>query len=965
MAQSLGKVKAFSLGVKNKKEVEKQKKQADEEAAAQAYEQFVATFDAPKPTGKLFVRGNVINPNSGEELDAKQTGKLYKPEKLQELEKKQKQLEARPNDDNKTTKPPAFNPKFNEKPPKKKGDVKKKSNLEAFKEELKLMQKEREARLRQRTTGKDGSSGGKPFKSTLYDDDPASDISRTGSTTTSTTALSGGSSSSKVPGAGSHDTGDPNTTNIYLGNLNPKLTEDQLCEVFGRYGPLASVKIMWPRTDEERTRNRNCGFVAFMCRKDGERAMRAINGRPVLDFEMRLGWGKSVPIPATPIYVPPALRELTVPPPLSGLPFNAQLVDEKDRAFLQQYGGDPKRLYREDKAAFEDLLSRTLIKVVTPTERPVLATIHRVVEFVVREGPMFEALLMAREASNPLFAFLFDNQSPNHVYYRWRLFSILQGDHPSRWKLEEFRMFEGGSLWRPPPISLYLQGMPEELLPPESDFGDLLLNPGDRRTADSDGGDSGAGGGSGKSGGGQKKGLLREADREDFEDWLRSLTPQRSKIAHLMVFCIEHADAWEEIIECIADSLFIAETPLFKKVARLYLISDILNNCTVKVANASNYRRGLQAKLVPIFEAFHRAYAGIEGRLKAEQFKVGFFVKVLPFFTLFNIGFFSPCFQQRVMSCFRAWEDTAIFSSEFLIKLQNVFLGLDKEKKKKAVEVTKAAAFGQAIRTDDELDGIPLDPDLDGEELPFPQETTATRRSSQNFVSTKFKPSKWETIDPEVVESQAITTSKWEHLERASAAAAEEAIYTDEDIDGKPMDDDEPDYFEAIGSRAEQGKASASSSSSSASTPLEPPPSTLTASSSSSVSLSREVLREIELKVIQYQDDRESDRRSGRLKVVTDEELARMVGKYREELMRKAAAANSDQQRSFTSSSSTSRTRSRSRSRSPPRLRHSSTSSSTSSSAHHHYTSKSRYSRSPPPSRRPSRSRSPPSKRWK
>ncbi|XP_017489279.1 PREDICTED: U2 snRNP-associated SURP motif-containing protein-like, partial [Rhagoletis zephyria] len=731
MAQSLGKVKAFSLGVKNKKEVEKQKKQADEEAAAQAYEQFVATFDAPKPTGKLFVRGNVINPNSGEELDAKQTGKLYKPEKLQELEKKQKQFEARPNDDNKATKPPAaFNPKFNEKPPKKKGDVKKKSNLEAFKEELKLMQKEREARLRQRTTGKDGSSGGPPKKKgdvkkksnleafkeelKLMQKEREARLRQRTTGKDGSSGGNGGGSSSKVPGAGSHDTGDPNTTNIYLGNLNPKLTEDQLCEVFGRYGPLASVKIMWPRTDEERTRNRNCGFVAFMCRKDGERAMRAINGRPVLDFEMRLGWGKSVPIPATPIYVPPALRELTVPPPLSGLPFNAQLVDEKDRAFLQQYGGDPKRLYREDKAAFEDLLSRTLIKVVTPTERPVLATIHRVVEFVVREGPMFEALLMAREASNPLFAFLFDNQSPNHVYYRWRLFSILQGDHPSRWKLEEFRMFEGGSLWRPPPISLYLQGMPEELLPPESDFGD-------RRTVDSDGG-------------GQKKGLLREADREDFEDWLRSLTPQRSKIAHLMVFCIEHADAWEEIIECIADSLFIAETPLFKKVARLYLISDILNNCTVKVANASNYRRGLQAKLVPIFEAFHRAYAGIEGRLKAEQFK------------------------QRVMSCFRAWEDTAIFSSEFLIKLQNVFLGLDKEKKKKAVEVTKAAAFGQAIRTDDELDGIPLDPDLDGEELPFPQETTTTT-SSQNFVSTKFKPSKWETIDPEVVESQAITTS--------------------------------------------------------------------------------------------------------------------------------------------------------------------------------------------------------------
>ena len=52
-----------------------------------------------------------------------------------------------------------------------------------------------------------------------------------------------------------------------------------LCEEFGKYGPLASVKIMWPRTDEERSRNRNCGFVAFMTRKDAERAIKALNGK--------------------------------------------------------------------------------------------------------------------------------------------------------------------------------------------------------------------------------------------------------------------------------------------------------------------------------------------------------------------------------------------------------------------------------------------------------------------------------------------------------------------------------------------------------------------------------------------------------------------------------------------------------------------------------------------------------------
>lgn len=51
-----------------------------------------------------------------------------------------------------------------------------------------------------------------------------------------------------------------------------------LCQEFGRYGPLASVKIMWPRTDEERARERNCGFVAFMNRRDAERALNNLNG---------------------------------------------------------------------------------------------------------------------------------------------------------------------------------------------------------------------------------------------------------------------------------------------------------------------------------------------------------------------------------------------------------------------------------------------------------------------------------------------------------------------------------------------------------------------------------------------------------------------------------------------------------------------------------------------------------------
>ncbi|KAH9628398.1 hypothetical protein HF086_015928 [Spodoptera exigua] len=190
------------------------------------------------------------------------------------------------------------------------------------------------------------------------------------------------------------------------------ITEQQLMEIFGRYGPLASIKIMWPRSDEEKARGRNCGFVAFMSRKDGERALRCINGKEIMNYEMKLGWGKAVVIP--PI---PRVRQ------------------------GEYYPSDP-----DDKKAYEQILSQSIVKVVVPTERNILMLIHRMVEFVIREGPMFEAIIMNKEINNPFFRFLFENQSPAHIYYRWKLFSMLQGDSPKQWSLEDFRMFKGDVL---------------------------------------------------------------------------------------------------------------------------------------------------------------------------------------------------------------------------------------------------------------------------------------------------------------------------------------------------------------------------------------------------------------------------------------------------------------------------------------------------------------------------------------
>ncbi|XP_068881143.1 U2 snRNP-associated SURP motif-containing protein isoform X7 [Aphelocoma coerulescens] len=727
------KLKAFSIGkmsaakrTLSKKEQEELKKKEDEKAAAEIYEEFLAAFEGGDGNKvKTFVRGGIVNASKEEHETDEKRGKIYKPSSRfsdQKNQPSQPSNEKPPSllmiETKKPTLPKNKNKQTTLPGPLKKGEKeKKKSNLELFKEELKQIQEERDER--HKTKGR--LSRFEPPQSD-------SDGQRRSMDAPSRRNRSSGVLDDYAPG--SHDVGDPSTTNLYLGNINPQMNEEMLCQEFGRFGPLASVKIMWPRTDEERARERNCGFVAFMNRRDAERALKNLNGKMIMSFEMKLGWGKAVPIPPHPIYIPPSMMEHTLPPPPSGLPFNAQ---PRERLKNPNAPMLPPPKNKED---FEKTLSQAIVKVVIPTERNLLALIHRMIEFVVREGPMFEAMIMNREINNPMFRFLFENQTPAHVYYRWKLYSILQGDAPTKWRTEDFRMFKNGSFWRPPPLNPYLHGMSEE-----QETEAFVEEP-------------------------NKKGALKEEQRDKLEEILRGLTPRKNDIGDAMVFCLNNAEAAEEIVDCITESLSILKTPLPKKIARLYLVSDVLYNSSAKVANASYYRKFFETKLCQIFSDLNATYRTIQGHLQSENFK------------------------QRVMTCFRAWEDWAIYPEPFLIKLQNIFLGLVNIMEDKETEEVPDDLDGAPIEEEldgapledvdgipidaapiDDLDGVPiktLDDDLDG----VPLDTTED--SKKNEPIFKVAPSKWEAVDESELEAQAVTTSKWELFDQHEESEEEE-----------------------------------------------------------------------------------------------------------------------------------------------------------------------------------------------
>ncbi|XP_051556088.1 U2 snRNP-associated SURP motif-containing protein-like isoform X2 [Myxocyprinus asiaticus] len=814
-ALSENKLKAFSIGkmavakrILSKKEQDELKKKEDERAAAEIYEEFLAAFEGGEGKVKTFVRGGIANATKEEAVNDDKKGKLYKP-KSRILETKSfLPLET-----------PSQFLAVDKRNASKKGDKeKKKSNLELFKEELKQIQEERDERHR--------------LKGRVSRFEPLS-------TTEGRRSLDGSSRRNRPSSVlddsapGSHDVGDPTTTNLYLGNINPQMNEEMLCQEFGRYGPLASVKIMWPRTDEERARERNCGFVAFMTRRDAERALKHLNGKMIMNFEMKLGWGKGVPIPPHPIYIPPSMMEHTLPPPPSGLPFNAQ---PKERL---KNPNAPMPPPPKSKDEFEKTLSQAIVKVVIPTERNLLSLIHRMIEFVVREGPMFEAMIMNREINNPLYRFLFENQSPAHVYYRWKLYTILQGESPTKWKTEDFRMFKNGSFWRPPPLNPYLHGTPEDEELEEVDDDD------DEETS--------------------KKGALKDDERDKLEEMLRGLTPRKSDIAEAMLFCLLRADAAEEIVECIAESLSILKTPLPKKIARLYLVSDVLYNSSAKVANASYYRKFFETKLCQIFSDLNATYKTIQGHLQSEHFK------------------------QRVMSCFRAWEDWAVYPDPFLIKLQNIFLGLvslDPEKEigePEPEQPEKTEDIDGAPIVEEELDGAPLDDvdgtpidgapidgapidDLDGVPIKGAEDDLdGVPYHSGQKIDFKVAPSKWEAVDGAALEAQAVTTSKWEVFD-----------LPDESEKSKERTKHETESKDSL-------KSSSSTEQQSYSNPVREEYDSKSAKFSEMSEEKRAKLREIELKVMKFQDELESGKRPKK----SGQSIQEQVELYRDKLLQR------------------------------------------------------------------------------
>ncbi|KAJ3513315.1 hypothetical protein NLJ89_g3015 [Agrocybe chaxingu] len=460
---------------------------------------------------------------------------------------------------------------------------------------------------------------------------------------------------------------------------------------------------MWPRSDatvgpgadmtaSRRAKNSGLnGFVSFMTRRDAEDALREYDGYDWGGSILRVGWSKAVPIAAKALYVEAGVVLAIVIEPVR---VNAATLDIREVLLMTETAHRSprrRRSYSRSRRGRESS-SRSPRRRHSRSPRhdadegdDVTDTFIRAVAAEVKgHDTKYEETLKDLEKNNPKYNFLLRRNHRRHAYYR----GLVESEEPSKPAFDD----EGYN-------SVYSTDSEEESEKEQT-----------RKTA---------------------LGILA---RRRFEAMLRALTGKRGEVARCMTFSLEHAEAAHEVADIIVSSLLVDGTAVPRKVARLHLICDILNNSAAAVPSAWKYRQEFQARLGIVFDHLANIYHSFPGRITADVFKkqITTVVDVWEDWIVFPLDFTSelrtrlegaqvPSQAESQAEVATAPTATNTFASKF--KTSTFQLATDPTVSQPVASTSGNASDGEPMEVssdegeDNNVDGEPVKDDLDGEPI--------------------------------------------------------------------------------------------------------------------------------------------------------------------------------------------------------------------------------------------------------
>ncbi len=473
---------------------------------------------------------------------------------------------------------------------------------------------------------------------------------------------------------------------------------------------------MWPRTAEERARGRNTGFVCFMIREDAEEAMDAYqDSDPHFNCGRRLclRWGKNVKksvkrgtggVPIAPIK---GARKGGSRTQKDGYPNNHDTDNNLQSTIVSatsnaEYHEIKKNYDSLDKIEIQlsqspsttssknnpnqkktsliydsNLHHETAIHVHLPKDPTRLKFIATVASFVAKDGSILEKAILDKESNNPKFSFLKTpiscegkNITPsismnNHndlleeqVFYRWRVYAFAQGDGFESWRTEPFVMFEPNcNFWIPPPLLDQDAARREQEEVQKREDNIRMMKDERKKLAGKKGYMTGrqlehAKFGNVAKGGGTDKDL-HEEDLEEWHDLIdNKLCATKESICQAMVFCFDKSGAAKQISQLLKDALLDDRPSVDTRIARLYLMSDVLfNSQQPGVRNAFRYRDAIEAMAPEVFSSLGKHKTG--GRMTMNKLR------------------------NAVSAVLSAWTNWSVYNVTFFDELQTRFDGKD------------------------------------------------------------------------------------------------------------------------------------------------------------------------------------------------------------------------------------------------------------------------------------------------
>ncbi|CAG9832830.1 unnamed protein product [Diabrotica balteata] len=205
-----------------------------------------------------------------------------------------------------------------------------------------------------------------------------------------------------------------------------------------------------------------------------------------------------------------------------------------------------------------------------------------------------------------------------------------------------------------------------------------------------------------------------------------------------MVFCLKHSDFIDDLIDIILEALTNTGSTILKRIARLYLLSDVISNCKIK--NVTLKIQHQEETLIEVFKNLETFRNSLSTANLRDQF------------------------SSRVLAVIEHWHNSNCFSENLIQTIRSIFCSAD------ILEEDDSSI-------DEPLDGASLlkryHPDMDPNIIIGDNLKAKKEKSKENDASMYFVPSKWDKLDSEDVDNQPSLMENMFHMEFEDSKKAE------------------------------------------------------------------------------------------------------------------------------------------------------------------------------------------------